>query len=436
VSGIVAIVGRPNVGKSTLFNRLVGRRDAIVDDQSGVTRDRQYAQSEWLDNEFVVIDTGGYVPHSDDVFEAGIRNQVELAMQEADVLLFMADVTTGITDLDQSFAQLIRKANKPTLLIVNKVDNDDRLFESNEFYKLGFDNLYTVSSISGSGTGELLDEVVKHLPNANEAVDDNTLLPKIAIVGRPNVGKSSFCNVLLGEERNIVTDIPGTTRDTINTHYNVFGKDFLLVDTAGIRRKSKVSENVEFYSVMRSLRAVENADVCVIMLDAERGMEAQDVNLFGLAQKHGKGIVILVNKWDLVEKDTHSTKAFEAQIKEKISPFIDIPIVFISTLTKQRVFKAVETMIDVAKNMQFKIPTHKLNEFILPIIEHKPPPAKKGKYVRIKYVTQLPSKKVSFAFFCNLPQYIPDSYKRFLENHLRNEFNLSGVPIHLFFRKK
>jgi GTP-binding protein len=435
VAGIVAIVGRPNVGKSTLYNRLVGRRDAIVDDMSGVTRDRQYAQAEWLNHSFTVIDTGGYVSHSDDIFETGIRSQVELAINEADVLMFMVDVATGITDLDEEFASIVRKTGKPTVLVVNKVDNDDRLFESGEFYKLGFSDLFTVSSVSGSGTGDLLDKVVELLPgDTTESEEDE--LPKIAIVGRPNVGKSSLCNVLLGEERNIVTDIPGTTRDSINTVYNVYGKTFNLVDTAGIRKKSKVHENIEFYSVMRSLRAIENCDVCVIMIDAERGMEAQDMNLFRLAQRHGKGILILVNKWDLVEKDAQSTKEYTRLIHDKIAPFVDVPILFISALTKQRVFKAVESMIEVYENLSTKINTRKLNDFILPIIENRPPPAKKGKYIKIKYATQLPSKRVSFAFFCNLPQYVGDGYKRFLENHLRQEFKLSGVPIQLFFRKK
>lgn len=434
MSGIVAIVGRPNVGKSTLFNRLAGGRRAIVDDASGVTRDRHYGNAEWLDKEYTVIDTGGYVANSADIFERFIREQVEIAMQEADALLFMVDVTTGITDLDASFAKILRKSKKPVLVVVNKVDNQERRYDAGEFYSLGFEHLFMVSSISGSGTGELLDELVKHLPEGGSV--NHADLPRFAIVGRPNAGKSSLCNVLLGEERNIVTDIPGTTRDTIDSRYNAFGKEFILVDTAGIRKKSKVSENVEFYSVMRSIRAVEDCDVMVLLIDATRGIGSQDVNLFKLAQKNGKGIVILVNKWDLVEKDQASAKEFEQSIHEKIAPFTDVPVLFVSALTKQRVFKAVETAYEVYENLTNHIPTAKLNEFILPLVQSKPPAAKKGKHIKIKYVTQIKTRKVIFAIFCNLPQYVTDAYKRFLENKIREEYRFSGVPIQISFRKK
>ncbi len=434
MSGIVAIVGRPNVGKSTLFNRLVGGRKAIVDDVSGVTRDRHYGNAEWLDNEFTVIDTGGYVAHSADVFEKSIRDQVEIAMEEADVLLFMVDVTTGVTDLDMDFAKILRRGKKPVIVIVNKVDNHQRQYEAGEFYSLGFENLFMISSISGSGTGDFLDEVIQNLPK-NPAKEQSDL-PRFAIVGRPNAGKSSLCNVLLGQERNIVTDIPGTTRDTIHSHYNSFGKEFILVDTAGIRKKSKVKENVEFYSVMRSVRAVEDCDVMILLIDATRGMSSQDVNLFRLAQKNGKGILILVNKWDLVEKDHTSTKGYEEEIQNKISPFTDVPILFISALTKQRVFKAVEKAYEVYQSLTNHISTSKLNEYLLPIINDHPPAAKKGKYIKVKYVTQIKTRTVIFAFFCNLPQYVTESYKRFLENKIRAEYNFSGVPIQISFRKK
>lgn len=434
MSGIVAIVGRPNVGKSTLFNRLVGERKAIVDDSSGVTRDRHYGKAEWLDREFTVIDTGGYVTSSDDLFEKNIRSQVEIAIQEADVLLFMVDVTTEITDLDQSFAQVLRRSKKPVLVVVNKTDNFERIHEAAVFYSLGFGELFSVSSLSGQGTGELLDKVLTLLPEKDELEDIQ--LPKIALVGRPNVGKSSICNALLGEDRNIVTDIPGTTRDTIHTHYKGFGMDFLLLDTAGIRKKGKVHENIEFYSVMRSIRAIEECDVTVLVLDAKEGMESQDVNLFRLADKNGKGIVILVNKWDLAEKDHKTSKAYEDIIREKIAPFTDVPIIFVSALTKQRIFKAAETAVMVYKNMSKRVPTHKLNEIMLPIIEETPPPAKKGKYIRIKYVTQLKTKRIAFAFFANLPQYVTESYRRFLENRLREQFDFHGVPILVLFKKK
>ena len=434
MGGIVAIVGRPNVGKSTIFNRLHGARKAIVDDVSGVTRDRHYGVSDWGNREFTIIDTGGYVTGSDDVFETSIREQVEIAIAEADVLLFMVDVTTDITDLDQSFAKHLRKTNKPVIVAVNKVDNNERLMMSHQFYALGFDEVYPVSSMSGSGTGELLDALITKLPPESLAKEDD--LPRLSLIGRPNVGKSSLCNVLLGQERNIVTDIAGTTRDTIDTKYSAYGMDFTLVDTAGVRKKGKTMDNIEFYSVMRSIKAIESSDVVLLILDATLGMEAQDVNLFSLAAKNGKGIVILVNKWDLVEKDHKSTKYYIEAIHEKIAPFTDVPIIFISAKTKQRVFKAVETAIEVYQNTKKHVPTSKLNDLMLEIIQETPPPSKKGKYIKIKYVTQLKSKSISFAFFCNLPQYIGDAYKRFLENKLRQNFDFTGVPINIYFRKK
>jgi GTPase len=434
MSGLVAVVGRPNVGKSTLFNRLIGERKAIVDDASGVTRDRHYGKAEWLNTEFMIVDTGGYVTSSEDMFEKSIRSQVKIAIEEADLLLFMVDVTTDITDLDQSFAAVLRKSNKPVLVVVNKTDNFDRIHDAAVFYGLGFKEIYPVSSLSGQGTGELLDRVLELLPDKNELTD--ITLPKIALVGRPNVGKSSICNALLGEERNIVTDIPGTTRDTIHSHYNGFGMEFILLDTAGIRKKEKVHEDIEFYSVMRSVRAIEECDVTVLVVDAQEGLESQDVNLFRLADKNGKGIVILVNKWDLVEKDHQTSKEYEELIRNKIAPFVDVPILFVSALTKQRIFKAAELAMDVYKNLSKHIPTSKINEVMLPIIQDTPPPSKKGKYIRIKYVTQLKSKKVAFAFFCNLPQYVSESYKRFLENRLREHFNFNGVPILMLFKKK
>ncbi|MCO4819691.1 MAG: ribosome biogenesis GTPase Der [Bacteroidetes bacterium] len=434
MSGIVAIVGRPNVGKSTIFNRLQGERKAIVDDSSGVTRDRHYGTTDWGNREFTIIDTGGYVVNSNDVFEKSIRDQVEIAISEADVLIFMVDVTTDITDLDESFARFLRKTKKPVLLAVNKVDNNERLIMSNVFYSLGYENIYPLSSISGSGTGELMDAILELLPP--EIEQDENELPRLSLIGRPNVGKSSLCNVLLGEERNIVTDIAGTTRDTIDTRYSAYGMDFTLVDTAGVRKKGKTMDNVEFYSVMRSIKAIESSDVVLLIIDATIGLESQDVNLFSLAAKNGKGIVILVNKWDLVEKDHKSTKFYIEEIHEKIAPFTDVPIIFVSALTKQRVFKAVETAITVYKNTQKHISTSKLNDVMLEIINETPPPSKKGKYIKIKYVTQIKTRKMSFAFFCNLPQYVGDSYKRFIENQLREHFDFTGVPISIFFRKK
>jgi len=434
MSGIVAIVGRPNVGKSTIFNRLQGERKAIVDDSSGVTRDRHYGTTDWGNREFTIIDTGGYVTNSNDVFEKSIRDQVEIAISEADLVVFMVDVTTGVTDLDESFTRFLRKTYKPVIVVVNKVDNNERLMMSHQFYSLGYEHLFPLSSISGSGTGELMDEIIKQLPPEVETQKSD--LPRLSLIGRPNVGKSSLCNVLLGEERNIVTDIAGTTRDAIDTHYSAFGMDFTLVDTAGVRKKGKTMDNVEFYSVMRSIKAIESSDVVLLILDATIGMEAQDVNLFSLAAKNGKGLVILVNKWDLVEKDHKSTKYYIEEIHERIAPFTDVPIIFVSALTKQRVFKAVETAIEVYQNTQKHIPTSKLNDIMLEVIEETPPPAKKGKYIKIKYITQIKTKKMSFAFFCNLPQYVGDSYKRFLENQLRERFGFTGVPISIFFRKK
>jgi GTP-binding protein len=434
MAGIVAIVGRPNVGKSTLFNRLIGERKAIVDDVSGVTRDRHYGKSDWNGKEFTVIDTGGYVDSSTDIFESHIREQVEQAMNEADVLLFMVDATLDPNDLDLAFAQIIRKSQKPFLMVANKADNDERMFMANSYYSMGVDMLYPISSLSGSGTGELLDDLVPLLPEGEVDLEDN--IPKIAFVGRPNAGKSTICNTLLGEERNIVTDIPGTTRDTLFVRYKAFNHDLYLVDTAGVRKKSKVSEDIEFYSVMRSLRAIENVDVVALVVDATRGLESQDLNLFGLAQRNGKGVVIIVNKWDLIDKDTHTAKEYEKLIKDKIAPFTDVPVLFVSALTKKRVLKALEVLMDVYASMTTKITTSKLNDFFLPIIERTPPPSIKGKYVKIKYITQLPTPCPSFAFFCNLPQYVPENYKRFLENKLRENFDFSGIPVRMYFRKK
>jgi GTP-binding protein len=434
MAGIVAIVGRPNVGKSTLFNRLIGERKAIVDNVSGVTRDRHYGKSDWIGKEFTVIDTGGYVKDSTDIFETHIREQVELAINEADVLLFMVDSVLDPNDLDIAFFRIVRESNKPYLLVANKADNDERMFMANSYYSIGVDLIYPISSLTGSGTGELLDELVSLLPEGDLELDDD--IPKIAFVGRPNAGKSTFCNTLLGEERNIVTDVPGTTRDTLFVRYKAFNNDLYLVDTAGVRKKSKVSEDIEFYSVMRSIRAIENVDVVALVVDATRGLEAQDMNLFSLAQKNGKGVVIIINKWDLIEKDTHTAKEYEALVKQKIAPFTDVPILFVSALTKKRVLKALDELMKVHASMKTKLTTSKLNEFFLPIIERQPPPSLKGKYIKIKYVTQLPTQCPSFAFFCNLPQYIGDSYKRFLENKLRANYDFSGIPVRIYFRKK
>lgn len=431
---IVAIVGRPNVGKSTFFNRLIQRREAIVDAVSGVTRDRHYGKSDWNGKEFSVIDTGGYVVGSDDVFEAEIDKQVELAIDEADAIVFMVDVETGITGMDEEVAQLLRKSKKPFFLAVNKVDSANRVNDAVEFYSLGVEKYYTLSSINGSGTGELLDDLVKVLPEKEERDDEE--LPRFAVVGRPNAGKSSFINALIGEDRYIVTDIAGTTRDSIDTKYNRFGFEFNLVDTAGIRKKSKVKEDLEFYSVMRSVRAIEHCDVVLVVMDATRGFDGQVQSIFWLAERNNKGVVILVNKWDLVEKDNHSVKEFEAKIRRECEPFTDVPIVFISALTKQRIFKAIETAVEVYKNRSKRIKTSVLNDTMLPIIQITPPPALKGKYVKIKFCTQLPTPFPSFAFFANLPQYVKEPYKRFLENKLREKFDFTGVPVTIFIRKK
>ncbi len=435
MSNIVAIVGRPNVGKSTFFNRLIQRREAIVDAVSGVTRDRHYGKSDWNGKEFSLIDTGGYVKGSDDIFEAEIDKQVELAIDEADAIIFMVDVEDGITGMDEDVAKLLRKVTKPVFLVVNKVDNGKRAEDAVEFYSLGLGNYFTIASINGSGTGDLLDALVEALPE-KEQEEEKDELPRFAVVGRPNAGKSSFINALIGEDRYIVTDIAGTTRDSIDTKYNRFGFDFNLVDTAGIRKKSKVKEDLEFYSVMRSVRAIEHADVCLIVVDANRGFDGQVQNIFWLAQKNRKGIVILVNKWDLVEKDHKTTNAFEKHIRKQCEPFTDVPIVFISALTKQRIYKAIETAVEVYKNRTKKIKTSVLNDTFLPIIENYPPPAYKGKFVKIKYIMQLPTAQPQFAFFCNLPQYVRDPYKRFLENKLRDLFDFKGVPVSVYMRKK
>ena len=434
MGGIVAVVGRPNVGKSTFFNRLIQKREAIVDAVSGVTRDRHYGKSDWNGKDFTVIDTGGYVEGSDDVFQKEIDKQVNLAIEEADAIVFMVDIEEGVTGMDQIIAQMLRRSQKPVFLTANKGDNNKRLENKSEFYVLGYENIYPVSAINGSGTGELLDDLVEALPDEQVRTDDG--LPRFAVVGRPNAGKSSFINALIGEERYIVTDVAGTTRDSIDTKYNRFGFEFNLVDTAGIRRKSKVKEDIEFYSVMRSVRAIEHSDVCLVLVDATRGFDGQVQNIFWLAHRNNKGIVILVNKWDLVEKETQSSKAFEEEIKKKISPFVDVPILFISSTNKQRIFKAIETAVHVFKRRAEKIPTRKLNDILLPIIQYQSPPAYKGKFVKIKFCTQLPTSHPQFAFFCNLPQYVKDPYMRFLENKIRKNFNYNGVPIQIFFRKK
>lgn len=437
MSYTVAIIGRPNVGKSTLFNRLLEERKAITDDFSGVTRDRQYGISEWNGKTFNVIDTGGFVLHSEDVFEKAIRQQVRLAIAESDLMIFMVDVTTGITDLDEALAQELRKSKKPVVICVNKVDNTERSYAANEFYGLGFENLFSVSCMSGSGTGEILDFITEQIPDEIEnAVDIYAELPKITIVGQPNVGKSTLLNALIGQERNIVTDIAGTTRDSIHTHYNLYGKEFLLVDTAGIRKKSKVHEDLEFYSVIRAVKAIEESDVCILMLDATVGIELQDLKIFGIIEQRKKGVVILVNKWDAIEKDSKTILEFEAKIKSKIAPFTDVPIIFISALEKQRIFQAIDKVLEVYNNKQIKIPTHQLNEIMLAEIEKYGPPAYRGEYIKIKYITQLPASTPSFAFFCNHPDYVKDAYRNYLENRMRENFSLTGVPVNIFFRKK
>ncbi len=433
MGNLVAVVGRPNVGKSTLFNRLIGQRQAIIDDFSGVTRDRQYGSSYWNGKTFTVVDTGGFVQGSDDVFEKAIRSQVEIAIAEASIIIFMVDCTTGITDLDEDVANMLRKGNKPVYLAVNKVDNNARLLEANEFWSLGFENTFFLSSITGSGTGELLDAVVEDM---EEEEEETIEIPKFAIVGQPNVGKSSFTNALLGDDRNIVTDIAGTTRDSIHSVYKKFDKEFMLIDTAGMRKKAKVHENLEFYSVMRAIKSIEESDVCFLLIDAQTGVEAQDMKIFRLAQQRNKGMVILVNKWDLIEKETNTARDMEREIRDKIAPFNDIPIVFMSVKEKQRIFKAIEQGVRVFENRTRKIRTSDLNELMQEKIERVPPPTYRGSYVKIKYVTQLPIHYPAFAFFCNNPKHLRESYKNYLENQLRESYDFSGVPITIHFRKK
>ena len=434
MSNILAIVGRPNVGKSTLFNRLVKSRQAIVEETSGVTRDRHYGKSDWNGVDFSVIDTGGYVTGSDDVFEEEIRKQVVLAIEESDVILFMVDIKSGVTGMDEDVADVLRRSGKKVFLVANKVDNSDKIAEASEFYQLGLDQVFPVSAINGAGTGDLLDEVIKSFKKmTTEEIPD---LPKFTVVGRPNVGKSSLVNAFLGDERNIVTSVAGTTRDSVYTRYNAFGFDFLLVDTAGVRRKGKVHENIEFYSVMRSIRAIESSDVCFLMIDAMEGFESQDLNIFGLIAKNRKGVVIVVNKWDLVEKEKDTHKKYQQFILDRIAPFTDVPVLFTSVPKKQRIFKTLEIGTQVYKNMQTRISTHVLNEKLLPVIAKTPPPSVKGKYVKIKYITQLKTSFPAFAFFCNLPQYVKEPYKRFLENKIREFWDFTGVPVQIYMRKK
>ncbi|WP_320054584.1 ribosome biogenesis GTPase Der [uncultured Acetobacteroides sp.] len=435
MANIVAIVGRPNVGKSTLFNRLVGMRKAIVDETAGVTRDRHYGKCDWNGRDFSVIDTGGYTINSEDTFELEIVKQVDLAIDEADIILFVVDVMGGITDYDEAIAQMLRKSKKKIFLVTNKVDNNDRIYYSAEFYGLGLGDPYNISAASGFGTGDLLDAVVNSLPKEDN-LEEELDIPKVAIVGRPNVGKSSLTNALLGEERNIVTPISGTTRDSIYARYNKFGQDFFLIDTAGVRKKGKVHEDIEFYSVMRSIRTIEEADVCVLMLDASQGIEAQDLNLYNLIVRNKKGVVVVVNKWDLVTKENNTMKDYTDNLKERIAPFTDVPIIFTSVINKQRVFDVIQSVSVVYENRKRRIPTARLNEFFLPVIENTPPPANKGKYIKIKFVTQLPTQTPSFAFFANLPQYVKEPYKRFLENKLRENYDFTGVPVQIYIREK
>ncbi len=433
---VIAIVGRPNVGKSTLFNRMIGAKKAIIDNVSGVTRDRIYGPCEWNGRQFTVIDTGGFVRNSDDIFEAAIREQVSIAIDEADIIVFMVDVTTGITDLDDQMAQMLRKQKKPVFVVVNKVDNSNRMLMANEFWSLGFDNTIFISSISGSGTGDLLDELTQVLPEGNTDFDKEDV-PKLAIVGQPNVGKSSLTNALLDEERNIVTDIAGTTRDSVHSYYNKFGKEFYIIDTAGIRKKGKVHENLEFYSVLRAIRSIEEADVAMILIDAKAGIESQDLAIFSLAMKRNKGVVILVNKWDLIDsKETNTARDLEKRIKEKLSPFNDVPVLFISVLEKQRISRAIDTALEVYQHRTKKIKTSVLNEIMLKEIERTPPPSSRGRFIKIKYITQLPLHYPAFAFFCNYPEHVKENYKLFLENKMRQHFNFHGVPISIFFRAK
>ncbi len=433
---LVAIVGRPNVGKSTLFNRLVGMRQAIVDETAGVTRDRHYGKCEWCGREFSVVDTGGYTSNSDDVFEEAIRSQVMIAIEEADAVLFLVEAGTGITDYDAEIADVLRRSKKPVILCVNKVDSGEKMYDVYQFYSLGLGEVESISAANGSGTGDLLDKILKVLPEEDAAEDENSDIPRITIVGRPNVGKSSLTNALLGEERNIVTPVAGTTRDSISTYYNKFGHEFMIVDTAGIRRKAKVNEDLEFYSVMRSIRAIEHSDVCILMIDATTGMEAQDMNIFNLIQKNRKGCVVVVNKWDLFEKESNTMRDYIKALKARIAPFDDVPVVFTSVINKQRIIDVLNAAAHVSENMSRKIATSELNDVMLPEIENYPPPAWKGKYVKIKYVTQLPTRTPSFAFFCNLPQWVKDPYKRFLENKIREHFDFTGCPIQVFTRQK
>ena len=432
---LVAIVGRPNVGKSTLFNRLVGHRQAIVDETAGTTRDRHYGKTDWNGKEFSIIDTGGYAVNSDDIFEDDIRRQVILAIEEADLILFMVEVKTGVTDLDMMMADVLRRSGKKVLVVCNKVDNYDLIYQSNEFYSLGLGDIFCISSMSGSGTGDLMDEILKQLPEDAKAEYEEEL-PRITIVGRPNVGKSSLTNALLGEERNIVTNIAGTTRDSIHTRYNKYGMDFYLVDTAGMRKKGKEMEDLEFYSVMRSIRAIENSDVCILMLDAQQGLESQDLNIHNLIVRNRKGCVIVVNKWDLIEKESNTMKEWKEFLEKKLAPFNDIPIIFTSVLNKQRILEVLQQAIRVYNSRKRRVPTSELNDYILPIIEDYPPASTKGKYIRIKYATQLPTPTPQFAFFVNLPQYIKESYRRYLENKMREQWDFSGVPIQIYFRQK
>lgn len=433
---LVAIVGRPNVGKSTLFNRLVGMRQAIVDETAGVTRDRHYGKCEWCGTEFSVVDTGGYTSGSDDIFEEEIRKQVVTAIEESDLVLFMTEAATGITDYDAEIADLLRRSKKPVVLAVNKVDSGDKMYDSYQFYSLGLGEVWSISAANGGGTGDLLDEIVRRLPPDAAAEDEHPGVPRIAIVGRPNVGKSSLTNALLGTDRNIVTPLAGTTRDSISSYYNKFGHEFVLVDTAGMRKKGKVREDLEFYSVMRAIRAIEHSDVCILMIDAQTGLEAQDMNILNLIEKNRKGCVLVVNKWDTLEKSSNTLKEYTESLKARLAPFNDIPIIFTSVIKKQRIMDVLNAAAMVYGNYSKKIPTSVLNEEMLPEIENYPPPAWKGKYVKIKYITQLPTKSPAFAFFCNLPQYVKDPYKRFLENRLREKFGFTGCPVRIFIRQK